>query len=76
MRFIVCTESGILYSLKKNNPEKEFYFPEEIVCPNMKKIELDDLYRALNGEIEEITLDEKTRIKALVSLENMHKLGK
>ena len=74
--FIICTESGILYSLEKNNPNKKFYFPENIVCPNMKKTTLEDIYRALNGEVEEITLDENIRKKALISLENMHKFGK
>lgn len=73
--FIICTESGILYSLEKNNPNKEFYFPESIVCPNMKKTTLEDVYQALSGNVNEIVLDEDIRKKALVSLENMHKLG-
>lgn len=74
--YIICTESGILYSLEKNNPNKKFYFPENIVCPNMKKTRLEDVYKALSEEVEEITLDENIRKKALISLENMHKLGK
>ena len=73
--FIICTESGILYSLEKNNPDKKFYFPESIVCPNMKKTTLEDVYQALSGNVDEIVLDEDIRKKALVSLENMHKLG-
>lgn len=38
-QFIIATETGILYELKKRNPEKRFYFPDtRPVCTNMKKI--------------------------------------
>ncbi|MGM9533705.1 MAG: quinolinate synthase NadA [Intestinibacter sp.] len=74
--FIICTEQGVLHELKKNNPDKEFYFPENMICPNMKKTTLQDVYDALTGKKEEIILDEETSKKALTALENMHKLGK
>ena len=74
--FIICTEQGVLHQLKKNNPDKEFYFPENMICPNMKKTTLQDVYDALTGKKEEIILDEETSKKALTALENMHKLGK
>ena len=74
--FIICTEQGVLHQLKKKNPNKEFYFPENMICPNMKKTTLQDVYDALTGKKEEIILDEETSKKALTALENMHKLGK
>ncbi|MGN1031995.1 MAG: quinolinate synthase NadA [Intestinibacter sp.] len=74
--FIICTEQGVLHQLKKKNPDKKFYFPEMMICPNMKKTSLQDVYDALTGKREEIILDEETSKKALISLENMHKLGK
>ena len=74
--FIICTEQGVLHQLKKNNPDKELYFPENMICPNMKKTTLQDVYDALTGKKEEIILDEETSKKALTALENMHKLGK
>ena len=46
-----------------------------MVCPNMKKTTLQDIYDALDGKREEVILDEEIRKKALRSLENMHKLG-
>ena len=73
--FIIATEEGVLHQLKKKNPDKKFYFPEVIVCPNMKKTSLQDVYDALDGKKEEVILDEEIRKKALTSLENMHKLG-
>ena len=73
--FIIATEEGVLHKLKKKNPDKKFYFPEVMVCPNMKKTSLQDVYDALDGKKEEVILDEEIRKKALTSLENMHKLG-
>ena len=73
--FIITTEEGVLHQLKKKNPDKKFYFPEVMVCPNMKKTRLQDVYDALDGKKEEVILDEEIRKKALTSLENMHKLG-
>ena len=73
--FIIATEEGVLHQLKKKNPDKKFYFPEVMVCPNMKKTRLQDVYDALDGKKEEVILDEEIRKKALTSLENMHKLG-
>lgn len=74
--FIICTEQGVLHQLNKNNPDKKFYFPEMMICPNMKKTSLQDVYDALTGKREEIILDEEPSKKALTALENMHKLGK
>lgn len=73
--FIIATEEGVLHQLKKKNPDKKFYFPEVMLCPNMKKTRLQDVYDALDGKKEEVILDEEIRKKALTSLENMHKLG-
>ena len=73
--FIICTEEGILYELNKRNPNKKFYFPEKMICPNMKKTSLEKVYDALCGKIDEVVLDKEISEKALTSLENMHKLG-
>jgi quinolinate synthase len=74
--FIVGTEEGILHELKKKNPNKSFYIPgDSICCQDMKKTTLENLHDALLNMNNEIILDEEIRIKALRSLENMHKLG-
>ena len=47
-QFIVATESGLLHRLRKENPEKEFFtLTPEPLCPNMKRISLEDVYLAL-----------------------------
>jgi len=75
--YLIATEEGILYKLKKNNPDKNFYFPgTSTICPNMKKTRLIDVYNALKNTTFEITLDEELRIKALNCLLNMHEMAR
>ncbi|AGF54650.1 quinolinate synthase [Clostridium saccharoperbutylacetonicum] len=75
-KFIIGTEEGILHELKKKNPTKNFFIPgDKICCQDMKMTTLENLYDALLNMNNEITLDEEIRLKALKSLENMHKLG-
>jgi quinolinate synthase len=74
-KLIIGTEMGILYSLKKNNPEKTFYLMSPgLICPNMKKTSLKSIYNALNEMKYKIELDENTGNKARKSLEEMLKV--
>lgn len=71
-KFIIGTEMGVLLSLKKQNPDKEFYLMSQgLVCPNMKKTSLQSVYNALNEMKYEINVQESIRIKAKVCLERM-----
>ncbi|WP_035589134.1 quinolinate synthase NadA [Hippea jasoniae] len=71
-RFIIGTEEGILFELKRNNPDKEFYIiGSRSVCTNMKKITLNDLYLSLKEERFEIKLDKKTIEEAKKPIERM-----
>ncbi len=45
--FIVGTEEGLAYRLKKENPEKEFYPIKRAICSGMKTITLDSLLNSL-----------------------------
>ena len=75
--FVIVTEEGVLHELKKKNPNKSFYVPgTTMTCVNMKKTILEDVYEALLHNQNQIILDEAIRVKALASLENMHKLAK
>ena len=57
-QFIVVTEMGVLYELKKRNPDKTFYTAGNMqVCPNMKKITLDKIIDALEQEKPEVIMD-------------------
>ncbi|KAA0257005.1 quinolinate synthase NadA [Deferribacter autotrophicus] len=71
-RFIIGTEQGVGYRLRKENPDKEFIFAyENFVCQNMKKTTLRKVYDALIKERYVITVDEEIRKKALKSIQRM-----
>ena len=71
-RFIVATEVGLLYPLKKANPEKEFYpASPEMICQDMKKTTLAELLRALETERPVVKVPDDIRVKALRAVERM-----
>jgi len=71
-RFIVATETGIIHTLKKENPGKEFFAASQrAVCPNMKRITLDKVIGCLQSMQYKITVPEDVRIKAKKSLDKM-----
>jgi quinolinate synthase len=74
--FIICTEKGVRYPLRTQNPDKTFYFPRpEPVCPNMKKITLEKVLHVLKTGENAIELPETQRIQARIPLEEMMKRG-
>ena len=74
-KFIIGTEMGVLYSLKRNNPEKIFYLLSPgLICPNMKKTRLESVYNALKQMRYTIELEEEIMIKARITLERMLKV--
>jgi quinolinate synthase len=74
-KFIIGTEMGVLFSLKRNNPEKTFYLASQgLICPNMKKTRLESVYNALKQMRYTIELEEEIMIKARTTLERMLKV--
>ncbi|MBO5525663.1 MAG: quinolinate synthase NadA [Clostridia bacterium] len=74
--FIIGTENSIVEHLSYACPDKRFYpLSKDCVCHNMKLTGLTDVYRALQGDAEEIVLDEDTRLKAKASLDRMLEYG-
>ena len=57
---------GLLYPLKKANPDKVF-FPasEKMICKDMKKITLEDIVRSLENMEGEVKVPEEIRKPAL-----------
>ncbi len=79
--FIVATEAGILYQMKKEAPQKEV-IPAPIledkgfgchcsICHYMKMNTMEKLYACLKHESPEIILDPKIQAKALLPLQRM-----
>ncbi len=70
--FIIGTESGIIHRFKRENPEKRFYpVSPEIVCPNMKRITLEKVHRALDTMTYHVTVPEPIREKAFQAVSRM-----
>ena len=70
--FIIATEQGILYSLKKRYPDKGFYpASDKAICPNMKKITLEKVLWSLQDMQYVISVPQEVRVKAHRALERM-----
>ncbi len=70
--FIIGTEVGMIYRLKKENPEKEFYpLSENAVCQNMKKTSLEKVLRALQTLEPRVTVPEEIAARARKAIERM-----
>ena len=71
-RFLIGTEEGLIYRLKKENPGKEFYAAGTAkMCRNMKLTTLNDVYLSLREERYAIELPEgiiKSAQKALMGM--------
>lgn len=75
--FIICTEMGIFFELEQKNPDKRFYsVGHRQFCPNMKKITLEKVVRAMEEMEPEVTMDEELRVKANAPLVKMLELVK
>lgn len=84
-KFIVATETGILYEMRKNNPDKEFLTVSAkdgcncADCSYMKQNTLENLYACLRDETPEILMDaemiEKAKTPILRMLDMSKQLG-
>ncbi|MBF0564954.1 MAG: quinolinate synthase [Nitrospirae bacterium] len=70
--FVVGTEAGLLYRLRKDNPDKIFYpLRKDMVCPNMKKTSLKLIHKALKEMKNVVKVPEETRLRAKQALDRM-----
>ena len=71
-KFVVATETGILYRMRKQNPDKEFIpISENAVCKYMKMITLDKVYTSLKEEKYEVKVPKNIAQKAQLAIERM-----
>ena len=69
---IVGTEIGILYRLRKENPDKKFIIASKVlICPNMKLTTLEDVLESLKEMKNIVTVAEAVRLKAKAALDKM-----
>jgi len=70
--FIVGTELGLMHALHKACPDKAFYpASERMICPDMKKIHLEDVFRCLETLEGRVKVPESIRVPALASVRRM-----
>ena len=69
---IVGTEVGMLYRLRKENPEKKFYpASEQAVCPNMKLTTLEKVLWSLEEMKYAVKVPEDIRARAKKAVDRM-----
>lgn len=75
-QFIVGTENGLMYRLKKENPDKKFIPAYEgAICPNMKINTLERIYLSLKEEKHLVRVPRSVAEKARFALEKMFELS-
>ena len=85
-RFIIATESGILFEMQRACPDKEFIpVPPEVTegvgcscneCEYMRMNTLDKLYACLKDEHPEMHVEKETAEKAISSIQRMLEMSK
>jgi len=71
-KFLIGTEEGLIYRLKKENPDKKFFSAGTAkVCANMKLTRLQDVYLSLLEEKHPIELPSEVIFRAKKALEQM-----
>lgn len=75
--YIIGTEIGVFYELKKQNPDKEFYsLRTPPICTDMKSVTLEKVLDVLERETNVVTVSEELSEKALRPLKKMLELAK
>ena len=70
--YIIGTEIGVLYELKKKNPEKKYYpVRNDFICADMKLVALEKVLDVLENETNVVRVSEEVSKKALIPLEKM-----
>lgn len=71
-QFVVATETGILYRMQKDNPDKEFIpIKRDAVCKYMKKITLEKVYNSLAHNVYEVKVPKDIANRAKLAIDRM-----
>jgi len=75
-KMIVGTEKEMEYRLKKEIPNKEYFFPGDPTCTNMKKITLEKVLESIKTKRPQVVVDKKIAERALKPLKRMVEIGR
>jgi quinolinate synthase len=71
-QLIIATETGILYIMLKENPQKEFLpIKNDAVCKYMKMNTLEKVYNSLVNEVYEVKVPKKIADQARIAIDRM-----
>ncbi|OIP27437.1 MAG: quinolinate synthase [Dehalococcoidia bacterium CG2_30_46_19] len=74
--FLIGTEEGMLYPLRKQNPDKEFHLiSNSLVCPDMKKTTLERVIETMKARKNIVTVPEEIRVRAKKAIDRMLAIG-
>ena len=74
--FIIGTEQGVLYELRKKNPDKVFHLvSDNMFCHDMKKVTLEKVLSSLENMNYQMEVNDEVRNGANHSLNRMLELG-
>ena len=70
--FLIGTEEGMLYPLRKQNPDKEFHLISSgLVCPDMKMTTLETVIETMRARKNIVTVPEEIRVRAKKAIDKM-----
>ncbi len=74
--FIIGTEQGVLYELRKKNPDKVFHLvSDKMICHDMKKVTLEKVLHGLENLNHQMEVKDEIRNGANHALNRMLELG-
>ncbi len=71
--FIICTEDGVSQRLSEDCPDKLFFTPTRAsaICPNMKLTRLENIKKALLGQVPEMVIPDDIAVRARRCIDSM-----
>jgi len=70
--FLIGTEEGMLYPLRKQNPDREFHLiSDSLICPDMKKTTLETVIETMKERKNIVTVPDEIRVRAKKAIEMM-----
>lgn len=75
-KFVIVTEKGVVDRLKRDYPDREFILiKSNMLCESMKLTTLEEIWKSLEYEINEINIDENIRKLSYNCIERMLKVS-